>query len=159
MGLAQWYCRSKLLHLRGERPRLRLRRTSSDRGKLLHLYPVPASNAAAVQCGHGQSCGRSRSRFAFVLIAVTKMFRPFSLQAIASALLFASSISCAKETECRPQVVSEAPVFPGNDGKPRSKPGVRFPFKQAASRAGLPPQLRFHDLRHNTECSTIPSSG
>lgn len=39
-------------------------------------------------------------------------------------------------------------VFPGEDGKPRSKPGVRFPFKQAASRAGLPPQLRFHDLRH-----------
>ncbi|HEY3805158.1 MAG TPA: tyrosine-type recombinase/integrase [Kofleriaceae bacterium] len=30
----------------------------------------------------------------------------------------------------------------------RSKPGVRFPFKQAASGAGLPPQLRFHALRH-----------
>ncbi len=39
-------------------------------------------------------------------------------------------------------------VFPGEDGKPRSKPGVRFPFKQAAKRAGLPEALRFHDLRH-----------
>jgi integrase len=39
-------------------------------------------------------------------------------------------------------------VFPGENGKPRSKPGVRFPFKQAAQRAGLPEQLRFHDLRH-----------
>jgi len=39
-------------------------------------------------------------------------------------------------------------VFPGEDGKPRSKPGVRFPFKQAAERAGLPQALRFHDLRH-----------
>lgn len=39
-------------------------------------------------------------------------------------------------------------VFPGEDHKPRSKPGVRFPFKQAASRAGLPDALRFHDLRH-----------
>lgn len=39
-------------------------------------------------------------------------------------------------------------VFPGEDGKPRSKPGVRFPFKQAARRAGLPEALRFHDIRH-----------
>jgi site-specific recombinase XerD len=39
-------------------------------------------------------------------------------------------------------------VFPGEDHKPRSKPGVRFPFKQAAKRAGLPDTLRFHDLRH-----------
>ncbi len=39
-------------------------------------------------------------------------------------------------------------VFPGEDHKPRSKPGVRFPFKQAASRAALPDALRFHDLRH-----------
>jgi integrase len=39
-------------------------------------------------------------------------------------------------------------VFPGEDGKPRSKPGVRFPFKQASKRAGLPDALRFHDLRH-----------
>jgi integrase len=39
-------------------------------------------------------------------------------------------------------------VFPGEDHKPRSKPGVRFPFKQAAKRAGLPDALRFHDLRH-----------
>jgi integrase len=39
-------------------------------------------------------------------------------------------------------------VFPGAKGKPRSKPGVRVPFKQAAARASLPPKLRFHDLRH-----------
>ncbi len=39
-------------------------------------------------------------------------------------------------------------VFPGEKGKPRSKPGVRFPFKQAAKRAGLSKKLRFHDLRH-----------
>ncbi|MGE0403079.1 MAG: tyrosine-type recombinase/integrase [Kofleriaceae bacterium] len=39
-------------------------------------------------------------------------------------------------------------VFPGAKGKVRSKPGVRVPFKQAARRAGLPPKLRFHDLRH-----------
>jgi integrase len=39
-------------------------------------------------------------------------------------------------------------VFPGENGKPRSKPGVRFPFKQAAKRAGLSERLRFHDLRH-----------
>lgn len=39
-------------------------------------------------------------------------------------------------------------VFPGEDHKPRSRPGVRFPFKQAARRAGLPNALQFHDLRH-----------
>jgi integrase len=44
-------------------------------------------------------------------------------------------------------------VFPGEvgrDGKPgvRSLPGVRVPFKQAAKRAGLTEDLRFHDLRH-----------
>ncbi|MBL9015131.1 MAG: site-specific integrase, partial [Myxococcales bacterium] len=39
-------------------------------------------------------------------------------------------------------------VFPGKNGKARSKPGVRFPFKQAVKRAGLPSVLRFHDLRH-----------
>jgi integrase len=39
-------------------------------------------------------------------------------------------------------------VFPGDKGRPRSKPGVRVPFKQAVKRAGLPPALRFHDLRH-----------
>jgi integrase len=40
-------------------------------------------------------------------------------------------------------------VFPGDQGKPRTKPGVREPFKQAVSRAGLPKELRFHDLRHS----------
>ncbi|MCX5742764.1 MAG: site-specific integrase, partial [Proteobacteria bacterium] len=39
-------------------------------------------------------------------------------------------------------------VFPGENGKPRSKPGVRYPFKQAADRAGFSKALRFHDLRH-----------
>jgi integrase len=39
-------------------------------------------------------------------------------------------------------------VFPGAKGRPRSKPGVRVPFKQAAKRAGLATKLRFHDLRH-----------
>lgn len=39
-------------------------------------------------------------------------------------------------------------VFPGAKGKARTKPGVRFPFKQAVTRAGLPKELRFHDLRH-----------
>jgi integrase len=39
-------------------------------------------------------------------------------------------------------------VLPGEDGKRRSNPGVRFPFKQAAKRAGLPDALRFHDVRH-----------
>jgi integrase len=39
-------------------------------------------------------------------------------------------------------------VFPGRNGKPRSKPGVRVPFKQAAKRVGLDVALRFHDLRH-----------
>jgi integrase len=39
-------------------------------------------------------------------------------------------------------------VFPGERGRPRTKPGVREPFKQAAARAGLPSSLRFHDLRH-----------
>jgi len=47
-------------------------------------------------------------------------------------------------------------VFPGENGKPRSKPGVRFPFKQAAGRAGQPPQLRFHDLRHYPDRRIIP---
>ena len=50
-------------------------------------------------------------------------------------------------------------VFPGEDGKPRSKPGVRFPFKQAASRAGLPPQLRFHDLRHTFASHWVLDAG
>lgn len=39
-------------------------------------------------------------------------------------------------------------VFPEEDGEPRSKSCARFPFKQAAKRAGLPDALRFHDLRH-----------
>lgn len=39
-------------------------------------------------------------------------------------------------------------VFPGAKRKPRTKPGVRVPFKQAAKRAGLPDGVRFHDLRH-----------
>jgi integrase len=39
-------------------------------------------------------------------------------------------------------------VFPGAQGRPRTKPGVREPFKQAVERAGLPSSLRFHDLRH-----------
>jgi len=39
-------------------------------------------------------------------------------------------------------------VFPGEKGKPRTKPGVREPFKQAVARVGLPSSLRFHDLRH-----------
>lgn len=39
-------------------------------------------------------------------------------------------------------------VFPGEKGRPRTKPGVREPFKQAVKRAGLPSSLRFHDLRH-----------
>jgi integrase len=39
-------------------------------------------------------------------------------------------------------------VFPGaTKGKPRRKPGVWFPFKQAVLRAGLSKGLRFHDLR------------
>ncbi len=39
-------------------------------------------------------------------------------------------------------------VFPGAKGKPRTKPGVRVPFKQAAKRAKLSDRMRFHDLRH-----------
>ena len=39
-------------------------------------------------------------------------------------------------------------VFVGENGKPRTKPGVWFPFKQAAIRAGFTKALRFHDLRH-----------
>ncbi|MDX2092499.1 MAG: tyrosine-type recombinase/integrase [Kofleriaceae bacterium] len=39
-------------------------------------------------------------------------------------------------------------VFTGEQGKPRTKPSVWFPFKQAVERAGLPKELRFHDLRH-----------
>ena len=50
-------------------------------------------------------------------------------------------------------------VFPGEDGKPRSKPGVRFPFKQAASRAGLPQKLRFHDLRHTFASHWVLDAG
>jgi integrase len=38
-------------------------------------------------------------------------------------------------------------VFPGRAGKPRTKPGVWLPFKQAAKRANMP-KLRVHDLRH-----------
>lgn len=43
-------------------------------------------------------------------------------------------------------------VFPGekvkDKVKPRTKPGVWFPFKQAVARAGFAKSLRFHDLRH-----------
>lgn len=38
-------------------------------------------------------------------------------------------------------------VFPGRADKPRTKPGVWYPFKMAAKRAGMP-KLRVHDLRH-----------
>ncbi|HVZ33206.1 MAG TPA: tyrosine-type recombinase/integrase [Polyangiaceae bacterium] len=50
-------------------------------------------------------------------------------------------------------------VFSGEDGKPRSKPGVRFPFKQAARRAGLPEALRFHDLRHTFASHWVLDAG
>jgi integrase len=50
-------------------------------------------------------------------------------------------------------------VFPGEKGKPRSKPGVRFPFKQAAARAGLPKALRFHDLRHTFASQWVLDGG
>lgn len=36
----------------------------------------------------------------------------------------------------------------GKPIKPLTRPSVRKPFKTAAKRAGLPPELRVHDLRH-----------
>jgi integrase len=39
-------------------------------------------------------------------------------------------------------------VFPGKDGRVRSKPGVQSAYKLAVHRAGLNAKLRFHDLRH-----------
>jgi integrase len=50
-------------------------------------------------------------------------------------------------------------VFPGKDGNPRSKPGVRLPFKQAAKRAGIDPALRFHDLRHTFASHWVLDAG
>jgi integrase/recombinase XerD len=50
-------------------------------------------------------------------------------------------------------------VFSGEDGKPHSKPGVRFPFKQAAKRAGLPEVLRFHGLRHTFASQWVLDGG
>ena len=40
-------------------------------------------------------------------------------------------------------------LWPGaKRGRPLSQPSVRVPFKDAADRAGLPKELRVHDLRH-----------
>ncbi len=55
-------------------------------------------------------------------------------------------------------------VFPGDKGKdgkprPRSKPGVRVPFKQAVTRAGLDSALRFHDLRHTFASHWVLAGG
>jgi integrase len=50
-------------------------------------------------------------------------------------------------------------LFPGEKGKSRSKPGIQFPFKQAVARAGLPPSLRFHDLRHTMASHWVLDGG
>jgi integrase len=51
-------------------------------------------------------------------------------------------------------------VFQGfKKGKPRTKPGVTVPFKEAAARAGLPPALRFHDLRHTFASHWVLNQG
>jgi integrase len=39
-------------------------------------------------------------------------------------------------------------LWPGHKGKRLSQPSIRKPFKAAVIRAGLPKQLRLHDLRH-----------
>lgn len=50
-------------------------------------------------------------------------------------------------------------VFPGKGGKPRTKVGVRVPFKQATVRAGLSPKMRFHDLRHTFATHWVANGG
>ena len=50
-------------------------------------------------------------------------------------------------------------VFPGKAGKPRTKVGVRVPFKQAAARAQLSDKLRFHDLRHTFASHWVANGG
>jgi integrase len=61
--------------------------------------------------------------------------------------IFDSVLSVLKEMKL--QRGTEAYLWPGGrPGKRLSQPAVRRPFKQACTRAGLPPQLRLHDLRH-----------
>lgn len=53
----------------------------------------------------------------------------------------------------------ETLVFPGAKGKPRTKVGVRVPFKQAVERAGIDTALHFHDLRHAFASHWIMNAG
>lgn len=51
-------------------------------------------------------------------------------------------------------------VFRGfKKGAPRTKPGVTVPFKAAVAAAGLPPGLRFHDLRHTFASHWVLNQG
>jgi integrase len=50
-------------------------------------------------------------------------------------------------------------VFPGKDGKVRSKPGVRDAYKRAVKRAGLDTKLRLHDTRHTFASHFVMDGG
>lgn len=79
----------------------------------------------AVHRGRHGTTKSGKARYVPILDALLAFLRTFALQRDGATL-----------------------VFPGRKGKVRTKPGVRFPFKQAVERAGLAKTLRFHDLRH-----------
>lgn len=96
--------------------------------EVLHLHWADVDverRLIAVHRGRQGTVKSGKARWIPILNAMLPMFRELALQRGGAEL-----------------------VFPGEKNKPRSKPGVQYPFKQAAERAGLPKALRFHDLRH-----------
>ena len=107
--------------------------------ELLHLQHADVSierRLITVHRGHQGPAKSGKARRVPILDSVLPFLRELALQRDGSAL-----------------------VFPGDRGRPRTKPGVREPFKQAVARAGLPNSMRFHDLRHTFASHWVMDGG
>lgn len=89
----------------------------------------------AVHRGRHGTTKSGKARHVPILDSLLPFLRQYALNRDGATLVFPASSS-------------GRPRKDGVKNKPRSKPGIRVPFKQAAKRAGLSEKLRFHDLRH-----------